>query len=123
MLSQNVVSLKIRLLLYVDLVITHGGNNTIIESLYFGQPLLLLSWFDNQPWNGRRIETQELDKCFNLYKVTEEELLTGIETNHGNEEMIKKVTQIGKMIRRSKSKLNFVVLKKIGEDKENGVMM
>jgi UDP:flavonoid glycosyltransferase YjiC (YdhE family) len=87
----------------VDLVITHGGNNTITESFHFGKRVLVLPIFGDQWDNGQRIHETGLGLQFLPYKVTEEELLSGIEALLKDELLERRMISISKRIQSSNS--------------------
>ena len=64
----------------VDVVITHGGNNTVTESLHFGKPMVVLPLFWDQHDNAQRMEELGLGRRLDTYGHEPAELITAIET-------------------------------------------
>ncbi|MBS1881609.1 MAG: glycosyl transferase [Actinobacteria bacterium] len=62
----------------VDLVITHGGNNTVTESLFFGKPMVVLPIFWDQHDNARRIEETGFGVRLDTYAHGADELRAAI---------------------------------------------
>jgi len=63
----------------VDLVITHGGNNTVTESLYFGKPMVALPLFWDQYDNAQRLDETGLGVRLDTYRHQPAELTGAIE--------------------------------------------
>jgi MGT family glycosyltransferase len=63
----------------VDLVITHGGNNTVTESLHFGKPMVVLPLFWDQHDNAQRMEELGLGRRLDTYGHEPEELIEAVE--------------------------------------------
>ena len=63
----------------VDLVITHGGNNTFTESLHFGKPMIVLPLFWDQNDNAQRVEETGFGLRLATYEFEDRELRDAIE--------------------------------------------
>src|SRR6185369_11162301 len=63
----------------VDLVITHGGNNTVTESLYFGKPMVVLPIFWDQHDNAQRIDETGFGVRLDTYGHEAEELVGAVD--------------------------------------------
>ena len=63
----------------VDLVITHGGNNTVTESLHFGKPMVVLPLFWDQYDNAQRIDETGFGRRLATYAHDPAELTGAID--------------------------------------------
>src|SRR3954467_1543364 len=63
-----------RIVPQVDAVITHGGNNTVTESLHFGKPMVLLPLFWDQYDNAQRMDELGFGIRLPTYTFTDAEM-------------------------------------------------
>jgi len=71
----------------VDLVITHGGNNTTTEAMHFGKPMIVLPLFWDQYDNAQRVHERGYGVRLDTYGFTDEQLHAAIERLLGDAEL------------------------------------
>jgi UDP:flavonoid glycosyltransferase YjiC (YdhE family) len=79
---------------HADLVVTHGGNNTVTESLHFGKPMVVLPLFWDQYDNAQRMDELGLAVRLAPYEVEGEELRGAIDRLLGDEGLARRLDAI-----------------------------
>jgi MGT family glycosyltransferase len=83
----------------VDLVITHGGNNTTTEALHFGKPMILLPLFWDQYDNAQRIDELGFGVRLSTYAFTEEEMAAALDRLLSDADLRARLDRMGAEIR------------------------
>jgi MGT family glycosyltransferase len=83
----------------VDLVITHGGNNTTTEALHFGKPMIVLPLFWDQYDNAQRVDELGLGVRLDTYRFTDAELHDAIARLLGDTALRQRLADAGAAIR------------------------
>jgi MGT family glycosyltransferase len=83
----------------VDLVITHGGNNTTTEAMHFGKPMIVLPLFWDQYDNAQRVDECGFGSRLDTYGFTDEELFAAIDRLLNDKELIERAAKVGEEIR------------------------
>jgi UDP:flavonoid glycosyltransferase YjiC (YdhE family) len=83
----------------VDLVITHGGNNTTTEAFHFGKPMVVLPLFWDQYDNAQRVDETGFGVRLRTYAFEPAELTGAIDRLLGDVELRTRLAGIGAQIR------------------------
>jgi MGT family glycosyltransferase len=83
----------------VDLVISHGGNNTVTETLHFGKPLIVLPLFWDQYENAQRIDELGFGVRLDTYAFADDELTGAVDRLLADTELRNKLDEMGAAIR------------------------
>jgi UDP:flavonoid glycosyltransferase YjiC (YdhE family) len=84
---------QVSVLPHVDAVITHGGNNTITECLYFGKPMVVLPIFWDQHDNAQRMQETGVGIRLDTYRHEPEELTQALDEVLGGCERLEAIAQ------------------------------
>jgi MGT family glycosyltransferase len=70
---------QVSVLPHVDLVITHGGNNTVTECMHHGKPMVLLPIFWDQHDNAQRVAETGFGARLGTYSFSDDEISGAID--------------------------------------------
>jgi MGT family glycosyltransferase len=83
----------------VDLVITHGGNNTTTECFYFGKPMVVLPLFWDQYDNAQRVDELGFGRRLATYTCGAEELIGAVDELLADGELANRLRAISARVR------------------------
>jgi len=83
----------------VDLIVTHGGNNTITEGLHFGKPMVVLPLFWDQYDNAQRIDETGFGRRLDTYGHEPAELTAAIDGLLGDEALARRLEAVSAHLR------------------------
>jgi MGT family glycosyltransferase len=83
----------------VNLVITHGGNNTTTEAFHFGKPMIVLPLFWDQYDNAQRVDETGFGVRLPTYAFGDGDLPAAIERLLGDQELRTRMAGLGAEIR------------------------
>ncbi|NP_001310070.1 uncharacterized UDP-glucosyltransferase YdhE-like [Tetranychus urticae] len=101
---------QVALLPKVDLFITHGGSNSLIEGLVECKPLIVIPQFGDQLDNAQRIVDLGLGVRIDLHEFSGEKLLKAIEEVLNNKEILSNVARVSEELKQSDSRDKVVSL-------------
>jgi MGT family glycosyltransferase len=88
----------------VDLVITHGGNNTVTEALHFGVPMVVLPLFWDQYDNAQRIDETGFGRRLDTYMHSPDELRGAIDGLLADESLARRLSDVSRRLQAADGK-------------------
>ena len=85
----------------VDLVITHGGNNTVTEAFHHGKPMIVLPLFWDQVDNAQRVDETGFGRRLATYDFEDAELTGAIDTLLGDAALAERLAAMSARIQAS----------------------
>jgi MGT family glycosyltransferase len=82
-----------------DLLITHGGNNTVCEGFHFGLPMIALPLFWDQYDNAQRLRETGFGERLDTYGWTDDELVTTVDRLLADAELVARMKVNAEAIR------------------------
>lgn len=96
---------QLEVLNMIDLIITHGGNNTITESFYYGVPAFIVCpLFGDQFDNAQRLQEKGLGIRLDPYNCSKEELHQAIETMLGKSDLRERMQKVSERMRKPEAR-------------------
>ncbi|CAG2104044.1 unnamed protein product [Medioppia subpectinata] len=94
----------------VDLIITHGGNNTVCEGFAAGKPMIILPLQGDQYSNAQRVDELGFGVRLDAYKCTEGQLLAAIDRLLTDRELHERLAIITDRIKKDNSSVTTCAL-------------
>ncbi|MDX1890444.1 glycosyltransferase [Mycolicibacterium sp. 050158] len=106
----------------VDLVISHGGNNTTTEALHFGKPLVVLPLFWDQYENAQRIDELGFGVRLDTYSFADAELTGAVDRLLADTGLRDRLDRMGAAIRdRDGLRVGADVIERVGQQHRGSV--
>lgn len=86
------------LLPLADIVITHGGNNTVTECFHHGKPMVALPIFWDQHDNAQRIDEAGFGVRLDTYRFTDEQMIGAVDRLAADDEVRSRMQQISRRL-------------------------
>ena len=105
----------------VDLVITHGGNNTTTEAMHFGKPMIVLPLFWDQYDNAQRVHDLGFGARLPTYAFTDDEFPGAVESLLADAALRERMSAVGAAIRsRDGLRRGAEIIEQVGLDRRAG---